>query len=141
MTQEQYKKIQPWLEEKGLNVSFQQLGELEMLIASTRDNDKVLLHMDTDSVYFDGSHREQIVKGLLACIIGERGRNSEMLDEVIRSVAGYAIAGDDDIMASLKKFANYTIEAAQQLGNIEGLKRGVGKSIVVPFTANEKVKS
>lgn len=141
MTQEQYKKIQPWLEEKGLKVSFQQLGELEMLIASTRDKDEVLLHMDTDSVFFDGSRREQIVKGLLACIIGERGRNSEMLDEVIRSVAGYAIAGDDDILTSLKKFSNYTIEAAQQLGNIEGLKKGVGKSIVVPFTANEKVKS
>ncbi len=141
MTKEQCEKLQPWLEKNGLSLTHQQLGELEMEISRVQDKDSVLLHMDTDSFYFDGSRREQIVKGLLACIIGERSNNSAMLDEIIRSAAGYAIAGDDDVMDSLKKFANYAIEAAQQLGNIEGLKKGIGRSIVVPFKANEKVKS
>lgn len=141
MTKEQYEKLQPWLEKNGLSITCEQLGALEMEISRVHDKDSVLLHMDTDSVYFDASRREQIVKGLLACIIGERSHNSTMLDETIRSVAGYVIAGDDDVLTSLKKFANYTIDAAQQLGNIDGLKKGVGKSIVVPFMANEKIKS
>lgn len=141
MTKEQCEKLQPWLEENGLKLTHRQLGELEMEIQRVQDKNSVLLHMDTDSFYFDASRREQIVKGILACIIGERNHNSEMLDEVIRSAAGYAMAGDEDVMASLKKFANYTIDAAQQLGNFDGLKKGLGHSIVVPFKGNEKVKN
>ncbi|MBR0291024.1 MAG: hypothetical protein IJQ79_02705 [Bacteroidales bacterium] len=141
MTKEQCEKLQPWLEKNGLKLTHRQLGELEMEIQRVQDKNSVLLHMDTDSFYFDASRREQIVKVILACIIWERSNNSEMLDEVIRSAAGYAMAGDEDVMASLKKFANYTIDAAQQLGNFDGLKKGLGHSIVVPFKGNEKVKN
>ena len=141
MTKEQYEKLQPWLEENGLKLSQQQLGELEMQINNTRDENSVLLHIDMESIYFDASQRERVTKALLAVTLGQHDGGANALDEVIRSAAGYAIAAEENVMDELKKFANYTIDAAQQLGNIEGIKRGVGKSIVVPFTANEKVKS
>lgn len=138
MTQEQFDKVKPWLDNNGINLTLDQLGRLDAEIQNAKGSAPVLIHMDRESLYFDASEQSEVVRGMLRVILKRNTDEGALaLDSVIKSVAGYAIAATEDVVAELKHFIQYTLDAVKDLGNEKAVRTAETRKIVVPVKPNK----
>ena len=138
MTQEQYDKLKPMLDEKGINLTMVQLGWLDAELRTADSDTSLLIRMDKDSLYFDASEQQEIVRGMLHVIMRRNKDNgAAVLDETVKTVAGYTIAASTDVVSELENFIRFVLAAAKELGNEEGVRAHEAKELVLEVKPNK----